>query len=191
MVLSCSSTRQIQEQTFNCTQTKINIPRVVHTANAKLHYPFMHINGFKNCEVLPTKNLKTADGSWAHKARFNATYAASYTGKVLFECFGIWTETIRFKGYHRPVLVWRDLKLFEDSHQKFSVYAFGHEDSNGRYKKNELFTIYSEVAVITDRGDDALHKRSPFRKKVLTYFFDGIAKINDCNKFYAYYWDLK
>lgn len=180
-------------------ETSIETPRRVPTHNKNLPYPFIHINGFKDFEILTSNIIKDSTSSYASELRFNATYSAFYTKQVMYEKFGLWNKKLRIKREEHPILIWENVNLFNDGNL-FTVYATGFENTNGpgNQVKNNSFHkqvkgsnhgIYASVIVLDSSGIDCLKQDNiELRNSIIEFFSDGIKNLSTSNEFYDLYW---
>lgn len=201
LLYSCSSQR-ITEYTPKIgaetkTQTNISIPetKMVRTANPNLPYPYIHINGFKDYEIVKSKSIKI-DGLtvYPNELRFNATYSSFYTKKVMYDNFGNWNKNLFFSGKRHPMLIWESVKLLNNKKELYYVIAFGLEITNSIpiSKNNKIkHSIYASVIIFDSKGNDCLTDENPeLKKQLIEYFSNGIKNLNSNDEFYDKYWTL-
>ena len=142
--------------------------------------PRIFENGFLNYTIINIPVIQENDTINLNELKFNATYSATYTQKVMFDKFGKWTKEIRPNNEKYPILVWDKIKLFEDDNQLFTVFANGDENWN---------EIYSSVLVFNSDQKDCLSEESIYRQKIITFFSHGIQKLKSDDYFYNLYYD--
>ena len=142
--------------------------------------PYIYKNGFLNYTITKIPLDKNDETKNPNELKFNATFSSMYSKKVMFDKFGKWTKEVRPNNERHPILIWDNVKLFDDNDQLFKVYADGSENRN---------EIYSSVLVFDLDGKDCLSENSIYKEKLIAYFSDGIQKLKDDRKFFDLYWD--
>src|SRR5690606_2652463 len=104
---------------------------------------------------------------------------AMYTKKVMYDKFGKWTKEIRPNNERHPILLWENVKLFEDENKLFNVYANGDENWN---------EMYASVLIYDDQNNDCLQENNLLKEKIVNYFSKGIQNLNNKKEFYDIYW---
>jgi len=140
--------------------------------------PYIYKNGFLNYNILQIPIIQKNDTITLNELRFNAVFSAYYTQKVMYDKFGKWTKEIRPNNELQPILVWENIKLFENQNKLFSVYANGDENLN---------EIYASVLVYDDEANDCLEESNILKEKIINYFSKGIQNLNDNDEFYGVY----
>ena len=169
---------------FSCSAQKLNnkskekgIGTAQKTANPNT--PYIYKKGFLNYNVLQIPVIQKNDTITLNELKFNAVFSAMYTQKVMYDKFGKWTKEIRPNNESHPILLWENVKLFEDEKKLFSVYANGDENWN---------EIYASVLVYDDEKNDCLKESNILKEKIISYFSKGIQNLNDKKDFYDDYW---
>lgn len=195
--ISCSSTPRIEEYTPVSSKTEHSeiktsaVPKttIVKTANPNLKYPFLHKNGFKDYEIVKSKYIKTSDSHYANELRFNATYSSFYTKKLMYDHFGNWNKNLFLSnGRRKNMLIWENVKLFDDNDQLFYVAAGGFENTDS---VSEEYPVYSSVIVLDSNRNDCLSdKNIELKESIITFFSNGINNLNSDKEFYDKYWKM-
>jgi hypothetical protein len=142
--------------------------------------PYIYKNGYLNYTILKIPVIQKKDTTNLNELKFNAVFSAMYTKKVMYDKFGKWTKEVRPNDNDRhPILVWENIKLFDDENKLFSVYANGDENWN---------EIYASVLVFDESNMDCLNDTSLNRAKIIEYFSNGIKGLNEDQDFYDVYW---
>ncbi|MCG7282017.1 hypothetical protein MHJ94_12030 [Chryseobacterium taklimakanense] len=170
ILFGCSS------QSTNKTKEK-GIGIAQKTANPNT--PYIYKKGFLNYNILKIPVIQKNDTITLNELKFNAVFSAMYTKKVMYDKFGKWTKEIRPNNEPHPILLWENVKLFEDENKLFSVYASGDENWN---------EIYASVLVYDDQKNDCLKENNLLKEKVVNYFSNGIQNLNNNQEFYDIYW---
>ena len=163
-------------QSTNKTKEK-GIGIAQKTANPNT--PYIYKKGFLNYNILKIPVIQKNDTITLNELKFNAVFSAMYTKKVMYDKFGKWTKEIRPNNEPHPILLWENVKLFEDENKLFSVYASGDENWN---------EIYASVLVYDDQKNDCLKENNLLKEKVVNYFSNGIQNLNNNQEFYDIYW---
>lgn len=199
IILSCSAKKNTIAKQKTNQKYHIVTPQVLKTYDQTLKYPFIHINGFKDFEINSSNLIKNKNSSYAKELRFNATYSSFYTKNVMYEKFGLWDEEYKVKREKHPVLIWKNVKLFNDENL-YTVYATGFENSKGdgnQVKSNSYhkqvkggnYSIYASIIVLDSSGKDCLSDDNlTLRKSIIEYFSNGIKNLTSNNEFYDLYW---
>lgn len=96
----------------------------------------------------------------------------------MYQRFGKWTKALRPDNEEHPILLWENVKLFDDEDKLFSVYAKGAEN----WKE-----IYASVLVFDNDQNDCLAEGSVYRDKLIACFSDAIKKLDNKSGFYDEY----
>ena len=168
---SCNSQKRIQNN------QKKGIGIAQKTANPNT--PYIYKKGFLNYNIVKIPVIHNSDTITLNELKFNAVYSAMYTKKVMYDKFGKWAKEIRPNNESHPILLWENVKLFEDENKFFTIYANGDENWN---------EIYASVLVFDNEKNDCLKENSSFRDKIVHYFSNSIQNLNDNENFYDVYW---
>ena len=87
--------------------------------------PYIYKNGFLNYDIIKTPLTVKNNTINLNELRFNAVLSAMYTKKVMYDKFGKWAKEIRPNNKTHPILLWENVKLFENENKLFNVYANG------------------------------------------------------------------
>lgn len=167
---SCSSqktTKNIKEKGVGITQK---------TANPNV--PIIYKKGYLNYNIVKIPAISNNDRN-VNELRFNAVFSALYTKKVMYDKFGKWTKEIRPNNEIPPILLWENVKLFEDENNLFTIYANGDEN---------LKEIYASVLVYDQEKNDCLDDNNLFKDKIVDFFSNNIRTLSDSKNFYDVYW---
>lgn len=116
-----------------------------------------------------------------NEIRYECVSSSFATHKVMYDKFGNWNQYIYPKDSKVPILLWRNIDLFEDGN-KYTIYTFGSE---------EWKHIYATIMVFDDKENDVL-ENDEMRTKVATYFGKLIKRNNSSKKkFYGVFNKLK
>lgn len=169
---------------FSCNlQKKVNNPKEKAVGIAQKtenpNTPYIYMKGYLNYDIVESSVVKKSDTINLNELKFNAVFSALYTQKVMYDKFGKWTKEIRPNNKKHPILLWENVKLFEDENKLFTVYANGDENWE---------EIYASVLVYDDENNDCLNEDSLLRDKILQYFSNSIENLSDNKNFYEVYW---
>jgi hypothetical protein len=158
---------------------KIKSKGFTKTANPFTHY--LYIKGFREYQVVKIETITEGVTKTYNELRFNSVYSQDYTKKLMFDQFGKWDREITSPG-NDPTLVWRDVKLFGDSGESFTVF------SNG---VRSFKHMYAAVNVFDSQNKDCLDENHPLRPKLIKYFSEKIWNLSDSKKFQETYNSLE
>jgi len=151
--------------------------------NDKDRCPSVYRNNFKRILVDAFESVVGKDTLILTEVKYECTYSALYTHKLMFDKFGKWHKSVSHEGKTTPSLIWENVQLFPESSKKYTVISSGEE--SWKY-------IYSGVMVLDESGKDVLAEDSPERQKLIDYFKKLIRKNKDKNaSFYEVYSTLK
>jgi hypothetical protein len=126
------------------------------------------------------ESIVNTDTILLNQIKFECVFSAMYIKKGMYDKFGKWNSEIYPKGQPHPILLWNDLKLFQNDTTEFKVAANGLENSE---------TIYASVLVFDKNGKDLLSESSEYKPQLIQYFSDLIRTDNpDKKDFYEVYW---
>ena len=167
---------------FSCSSQNVSSKKGIGIAQktANPNTPYIYKNGFLNYKIVKIPVVQNSDTINLNELKFNATFSAMYSKKVMFDKFGKWTKEVRPNNEKHPILVWDKVKLFDDDNQLFTVYANGDENWN---------EIYASVLVFNLDQKDCLSEESNYKEKIIAYFSNGIQNLKDDKKFYDLYWE--
>ena len=168
---SCNSQKKIK----NNKEKGVGIAQ--KTANPNT--PYIYKKGFLNYNIVKIPVIQKNDTITLNELKFNAVYSAMYTKKVMYDKFGKWAKEIRPNNESHPILLWENVKLFEDENKFFTIYANGDENWN---------EIYASVLVYDNEKNDCLKENNSLRDKIVHYFSNSIQNLNDNKNFYDVYW---
>lgn len=156
-------------------QTDVNraVGQKVKSFNDRV--PYTYKNGYK---MIALAKVDVGGNEEVHQLQFQATHSSSYTQKVMFDQFGMWDKAGKPSTQSSIVLIWRDVKLLEDSDMTFTVVTSG---------KETFQEIYSSVAVFTIDQEDALAADMGLRRPLLEFFANGIKDLSSNKTFYKEY----
>lgn len=140
--------------------------------------PYIYKNGFSNYEVIKLITVSNKDTSAVYTLKFNAAASAMYTKKILFDKFGKWTTAVPAGDNRNYILIWGNIKLFDDKEELFTVAAHGIESRE---------EIFSSVMVFDSKNNDCLTENNEYKSEIITLFTNYIHKINKDDTFYALY----
>lgn len=153
----------------------VGTPYKTHNANN----PYIYINGYLNYETVELPVLRDGDTIRLNELRYNEVYTAMYTKQVMFDKFGNWTKEIWFEGAYSPVLLWENVKLFDDETELYSVSANGVET---------MEEMYASVIVFDAQNKDCLTIGHAKKGKIVSFFAEGIKSAKKDSPFYKAYW---
>ena len=82
------------------------------------------------------------------------------------------------KNQRHLIFVWKNVKLFENNEQMFTVAADG---------KESWEEMYASVIILNSSSQDCLSEDSKIKDSLITYFSNGIKNLNSSGKFYNLY----
>lgn len=159
--------------------TKKNVGERTKTLNPNI--PYIYENGFSDYEVVKQATLNSKDSSAVYTLKFNAVASAMYTQKIMFDKFGKWTTAVPSKN-NGFILIWENIKLFDDKEELFTIMASGRES---------LEEMFAAVSVFDSKNNDCLSEKSEFKKEIIDYFSNAIIHLNNDKSFYGKYKALK
>jgi hypothetical protein len=140
--------------------------------------PYIYVNDFRDYEVLKQLIVNKKDTSTVYTLKFNAVASAMYTQKVLFDKFGKWTTAVQAEDNRNYILIWKNIKLFDDKEELFTVAA------NGVESREEMF---ASVMVFDSKNNDCLSENNVYKNEIITLFKNCIHRLNNDNTFYTIY----
>ena len=169
---------------FSCSAQRIkknNREKGVGIAQktANPNTPYIYKNGYLNYNILKIPVIQKNDTINLNVLRFNAVFSAMYTKKVMYDRYGKWTKEIRPNNESHPILIWENVKLFDNEDRKFTVYANGDENWN---------EIYASVLVFDNKKLDCFSEDYPDKNRIIDFFSSSIKNLNNKNDFYDIYW---
>lgn len=141
---------------------------------------FVYKSGFRNYTVEKIENKTATKTSVYHELRFHSVYSQMYTRKAMFDSYGPWTKDIA-SSVGEPMLVWRNVKLFPDSKETFTVFANGAKDFK---------LMYASVYVFDSKGKDCLAEDHPMRSKIIKLFSEKIWNLTESKNFETAYKEM-
>ena len=110
--------------------------------------------------------------------QYICVYSSLYINKGMFDRFGKWDKLVKANDAH--LLIWNDIKLFEDSNKEYLIMTSGAETPTG---------TYTSVLVFDSNGKDLLSINSP-EKEMIKKYFGELIRNNSSNKkdFYPVFW---
>lgn len=169
---------------FSCSAQRIkknNREKGVGIAQktANPNTPYIYKNGYLNYNILKIPVIQKNDTINLNVLRFNAVFSAMYTKKVMYDRYGKWTKEIRPNNESHPILIWENVKLFDNEDRKFTVYANGDENWN---------EIYASILVFDNKKLDCFSEDYPDKNRIIDFFSSSIKNLNNKNDFYDIYW---
>ncbi|MFY0483461.1 hypothetical protein ACI6PS_12730 [Flavobacterium sp. PLA-1-15] len=141
--------------------------------------PYIYVNGYLNYETVELPFLRDGDTIRLNELRFNEVYTAMYTKQVMFDKFGNWTKEIWFEGAYSPILLWENVKLFDDETELYSVSANGVES---------MEEMYASVIVFDAQNKDCLTMNHAKKEEIISFFAEGIKSAKKDSPFFKAYW---
>lgn len=169
---------------FSCSAQRIkknNREKGVGIAQktANPNTPYIYKNGYLNYNILKIPVIQKNDTINLNVLIFNAVFSAMYTKKVMYDRYGKWTKEIRPNNESHPILIWENVKLFDNEDRKFTVYANGDENWN---------EIYASILVFDNKKLDCFSEDYPDKNRIIDFFSSSIKNLNNKNDFYDIYW---
>ena len=170
---------------FNCSSYKDNNenagkPVGIPYKTANPNTPYIYKNGYKNYSFLKSTFIQEKDTLTLNELKFNAVINASYTKKIMFFDFGIWSTEVKTIGEQHIVYVWEKIKLLKNENKLFTIFAHGDENRK---------EIFASVSIIDAENNDCLDEKSIYRDKIIDHFSNAIQNVTNDLKLYNYYWD--
>jgi hypothetical protein len=136
-------------------------------------------NKFSKTEIHPVESIVGQDTITINELRFNCTICSCTTGQIMFDKFGKWNKSLPNK-----TLIWQNVKLFDDSDNRYTVATSGNESYQ---------MLYSSIMVFDENNRDLLSdKNKELKEKIIHYFTEMIHNNrNQGNKFTKEYGKLK
>ncbi len=145
--------------------------------------PTIYKNNFKRIQIETFESIVGKDTLLLTELKYECTYSALDTHKLMFDKFGKWHKSVSHPGETTLSLIWENVQLFPENSKKYTVITSGEE--SWKY-------IYSGVTVLDESGKDVLAENSPEQQKLIEYFKKLIRKNKEKNKsFYEVYSTLK
>ena len=166
ILFSCSSHRDDKKK----PEKRVGIAQ--KTANPNI--PYIYINGFLNYIIEKTQVVLKNDTINLNELKFNAVGSAFYTKMVMYNKFGKWTKQVRSNDENHPILLWENVKLFENEDKLFTIYANGDEN----WKE-----IYASVLISDDEENDCLKEENLYKNRIIDYFSNSIKNLNNKKDF--------
>jgi hypothetical protein len=140
--------------------------------------PYIYENGFSNYEVLKQLTINNKDTSSVYTLKFNAVASAMYTKKILFDKFGKWTSAVPAGDNRNFILIWENIKLFDDKEELFTIAAHGIESWE---------EMFASVIVFDSKNNDCLSENNEYKNEIITLFSNSIQNLNKDNTFFTIY----
>ena len=140
--------------------------------------PYIYENGYKDYEVLKKLTITEKDTTYVYELKFNDVASAMYTKKILFDKFGKWKTAIPAGDNRNFILIWENIKLFDDKEELFTVMADGIESWE---------EMFASVMVFDSKNNDCLSENNEYKNEIITLFSDSIQNLNKDNTFYKIY----
>ncbi len=164
----------------NSYAQKIKKPKPVgersRTSNPNI--PYIYKNGFSDYKIVKQITLNGKDTSFVYTLKFNAVSSAMYTQKIMFDKFGKWTTAVPAGDNRNLILIWENVKLFDDKEELFSVAACGIEGWG---------EMFASVMVFDSKNNDCLSNNSIYLNEIITLFSNNIQNLNNDDTFYKIY----
>jgi len=121
----------------------------------------------KFTEILNEKYIAVNDKDTTaiNEIRYECVYSPFYTHKVMYDKYGKWDMEIYPSNRNRPILMWKNIDLFENGN-KYTVLTHGLE---------EWKHIYASVMVLDENEKDILSEQTD-EKKAITNLFAELLK---------------
>ncbi|AUS05535.1 hypothetical protein C1A40_08675 [Tamlana carrageenivorans] len=127
----------------------------------------------KSIKIDKFEYLKNGDTLSYTEVRFyRVHHTAFYSQKVMFDKFGKWDQMIFYDYERGDLLLWKDLKLFEDDATRYTIAALGEET---------IETLYASFMAFDEKGNDLL-KDTLYQEKLIPYFHRLIKSGNYHNR---------
>lgn len=136
-------------------------------------------NDYKRVLIEDFESIVGKDTLLLNELKFECVLTSMYIKKEMFDRFRKWHQAIQHKKQVHPMLLWRDVQLFENDTTKFTVAANGVEN---------MKTIYASVLVFDKKNNDLLSEKSKYKSKLIAYFSNLIRSNNSKKRdFYEVY----
>ncbi len=114
-----------------------------------------------------------------NEIRYECTDAFNISHFVMYNKFGKWDKTFYSDNKKLPILIWKNINLFENG-KSYTVLTNGNEERNN---------TYASFIVFDDKGNDLIAKDSLQQEKLIN-FFSILMKTKKSNskEFYEVYW---
>ena len=164
----------------NSYAQKIKKPKPVgeRTKTSNPNTPYIYKNGFSDYKVVKQITLNGKDTSFVYTLKFNAVASAMYTQKIMFDKFGKWTTAVPAGDNRNFILIWENVKLFDDKDELFSIAAHGIESWE---------EMFASVMVFDSKNNDCLSNNSIYLNEIITFFSNNIQNLNKDHTFYKIY----
>lgn len=162
---------------FICISQNTNLPVGIPYKTRSTENPYIYKNGFKNYFFSTTK-IKGLNKILTD-IRFDKSYSAFYTSKIMFDNYGKWNKVLKVKKIDKSALVWENVDLFKNGNL-YSIYTFGLETNEA---------IYCSIAIIDANGNDCLQDSYKDKQMLVNYFISKFDNLDSSNLFYTVYWN--
>lgn len=138
-------------------------------------------NSFKSVNIENFISIVNNEPVILKELRFSGVHDRYYLHKGMFDNFGVWTQSIYAKQYD-TLLVWNDVKLFNNSDKLFKVATKGHREGSH---------VFTSVLIFDENNRDQFIPQSELKNQLTTYF-TNLIKNNDASNvdFYIAYWSM-
>lgn len=157
-----------------------NIKNKGYERTANPYTKFTYKNGFRNYTIEKIENKTDTKTNVYHELRFHSVFSQMYTRQLMYDNYGMWTKDIG-SDYGEPILIWRNVKLFPNSDETFTVFANGLRDF-----KN----LYASVYVFDSKKNDCLDEKNPFRERLIKLFSEKIWNLSENKNFEKAYKEM-
>lgn len=130
-------------------------------------------------EKIVTINDK--DTTIINELRLHRIKSALDTKRLLFKKFGKWHQEIRTDHEIHPMLLWKDVKLFNELDKSYTIVAYGVES---------VLETYSSVIIFDSKNNDLLDSSNKNRNLYVDYFFKEINTGLNNKEFNDSYWEM-
>lgn len=107
-----------------------------------------------------------------NEVKYKCVFTSTYIKKIMFDKYGKWTRTHYPNNQKHPILIWENIKLFDNAETTFTIAALGAENHQ---------TIYTSVMVFDNDFNDSFIENSVYKDDLIT-FFGQLIKMNNDNK---------
>ena len=140
----------------------------------------------KNYEITDSVTLKLnpTDSIKVNELRFKPNFSSDDLQKFMFNKYGKWNNLIA-TDRKENILVWENIKLFDDNGELFTVAVSGDDKKfelmkvNGKQKYGRIF--YCSAIVFNSKDFDCLQPSSELKDNIAQYFINAVKSVDENN----------
>ncbi len=122
---------------------------------------------FDTYEISPSLSLEKLYPTTINELKFMPNFDSKDAQLLMFQKFGKWDNAISIKRSH-PLLVWTNLKMFNNSDELYTVGVSGE-------RKEKMY--YCSAFVLNSNDEDCLIENSMVKDSLISFFIQGTERI--------------